>query len=103
MPWNMRCISGEDRNRGEEAQAPYNDRGSRIDEVVVDCDTSNVGPLYPARRDVAARVYPTFEHLKERRPATTLSVGGDTLRYELWHAAAVTTQPGPIGLSTVST
>ncbi len=74
---------------GKKPEFVYNNRGSRIDEVVVDCDSSRMwGRFIQLGGDVDARVYPDFfERLKERRPRT-LSVGGDTLRYELWRNAA---------------
>ena len=88
MPWNMRGISGEDRNRGKKPEFVCNDRGSRIDEVVVDCDSSRMwGRFIQLGGDVAARVYPDFRASEGARPRT-LSVGVTPLRYELWRNAA---------------
>lgn len=79
---------------GKKPEFVYNDRGERIDEIVVDCDSSRMwGRFIQLGGDVAAKVYPDFfERLKSRRPRH-VTVGNDTVSIEMWRNASESYDP----------
>ncbi|WP_295727641.1 pectate lyase [uncultured Muribaculum sp.] len=80
---------------GKKPEFVYNDRGERIDEVVVDSDSARMwGRFIQLGGDVARKVYPDFfERLKSRRPRH-LTVGSDTISIEMWRNAVESYDPG---------